>query len=499
GRALRFADLLDIDARIDLLLKRSYECYLIDALADSIAALDQAVTLLRETTRRDGLAQALLRLSRVHWTAGHSNLSDDLREEALTLLEALPPGPTLARAYGAQASSFMVAGQYEQGIEWGERALALARELGAQDVEVHVLNTLGVCRWGSDPVVGEALLLESVALGRELDLEDDVARGYANLAGQALGHLDVPKGLAYCDEGAAYCVDHDLHGTLLCILTGKLAALSRIGEWAEATKLARNLLEERAISRVSRAEPLMALGLVRSRRGDPEVWPALDEAELCVREAYELQFQAPVALSRAEAHWLEGDVDAAEAALLPVLELARRTADRFFLGDLEVMLWRLGRQASEPQTQSEVHRLVLAGEHRAAAAYWVERGYCYDAALALADSDDETDLRNAVVELDRLGAKVLVARTAAKSRSLGFQGVPRGARASTRANVGGLTDREAQVLSLLDQGLRNVEIAQRLHLSEKTVGHHVSSILAKLGVASRGEAVLRARELATAS
>ena len=59
--------------------------------------------------------------------------------------------------------------------------------------------------------------------------------------------------------------------------------------------------------------------------------------------------------------------------------------------------------------------------------------------------------------------------------------MPRGARASTRANVGGLTDREVEVLDLLDEGLRNAEIAERLHLSEKTVGHHVSAILAKLG------------------
>jgi DNA-binding NarL/FixJ family response regulator len=61
--------------------------------------------------------------------------------------------------------------------------------------------------------------------------------------------------------------------------------------------------------------------------------------------------------------------------------------------------------------------------------------------------------------------------------------------------VGGLTDREVDVLDLVDQGLRNAEIAARLHLSEKTVGHHVSAILGKLGASSRTEAVRRARDL----
>ncbi len=499
GRALRYADLLDVEARIDLLRKRSYECYLIDALADAIAPLEQAVALLRETDRHDDLAQALLRLGQVHWVAGHSGRSDELQDEALAILEGLPAGPTLAWAYARKASSLMVSNRLDTGMEQGERALALARQFEAQDVEVHVLNTLGVCRWHVDPVAGEQLLLDSLALARQLDLEDDAGRGYANLTGQAFAHLDIAKGLAYCDEGAAYCNDHDLHGTLLCILTGKVAALTRIGDWAEATALARNLLDERGISRVSRCEPLMALGLVRARRGDPGVWPVLDEAYECVAEAHELQFQAPVALSRAEAYWLENNIDAAEAELLPVLRLAQETDDDDTLGDLEVMLWRLGRLATQPRTESEVHQLVLTGRPRAAAAYWAERGYCYDAAMALADSDDEEDLRRAMVDLDRLGAHVLVARTAAKLRALGAHGVPRGARASTRSNVGGLTDRETEVLGLLDEGLRNAEIAKRLHLSEKTVGHHVSSILAKLGVSSRGDAVVRARELLTAS
>ena len=52
----------------------------------------------------------------------------------------------------------------------------------------------------------------------------------------------------------------------------------------------------------------------------------------------------------------------------------------------------------------------------------------------------------------------------------------------------GLTARELDVLALLGEGLRNADIAGRLHISEKTVDHHVSAILAKLGVRSRQEA-----------
>jgi DNA-binding NarL/FixJ family response regulator len=57
-----------------------------------------------------------------------------------------------------------------------------------------------------------------------------------------------------------------------------------------------------------------------------------------------------------------------------------------------------------------------------------------------------------------------------------------------------LTDREREVLNLIARGESNVEIAQALTISVKTVRNHVSNIFSKLQVADRAQAVIRARE-----
>jgi DNA-binding NarL/FixJ family response regulator len=73
--------------------------------------------------------------------------------------------------------------------------------------------------------------------------------------------------------------------------------------------------------------------------------------------------------------------------------------------------------------------------------------------------------------------------------------VPRGPRATTRANPGALTARELEVLRLVADGLRNADIADRLVVSRRTVDHHVAAVLRKLPARTRGEAVATASRL----
>jgi DNA-binding CsgD family transcriptional regulator len=216
------------------------------------------------------------------------------------------------------------------------------------------------------------------------------------------------------------------------------------------------------------------------------VWPVLDEARSLI-VGDELQYRAPVILARAEAAWLEGrrpDLDELDGALAAATE--RRAA--WLVGELA--WWRHLAGTCEPVVGAiDPYAGQLSGDGAGAAArMWSRLGCPYDAALALIESTDEDSLRQALAEFQRLGAAPAAAIAARRLRQHGARGVPRGPRRETRSNPAHLTAREAEVLALLEHGWTNAEIAARLYLSDRTVDHHVSSILRKLGVCSRREA-----------
>jgi DNA-binding CsgD family transcriptional regulator len=309
-----------------------------------------------------------------------------------------------------------------------------------------------------------------------------------NLAEGALRHRSYALADGYLEAGLEYCTEHGVDVHRLYLLAWRAWAELDQGRWTEAVDSGSLVLHEPCVSTFPRTLALVVFGLVRARRGDPDVWPPLDEALALAEPTGELPRIAPVAAARAEAAWLEGEWNTVAEATEAALALAVRMRSSWLIGDLAHWRWRAGVQEETPPGAAEPYALEIAGEWAGAAELWTELGCPYEAALALAGADDDDALRRALDGLQRLGARPAAAIVARRLRERGARGLPRGPRPATRANPANLTPREVEVLGLVAQGLRNVEIAGRLFLSEKTVDHHVSAILRKLGVRTRGQA-----------
>ena len=270
--------------------------------------------------------------------------------------------------------------------------------------------------------------------------------------------------------------------------------LAEQGEYAAAEAELAGVLRHRQLAPVTRICALAVAGPLAARRGADAV-AALDEALALAAGTGEVQRLVPVAAARAEAAWLAGRTAGAAAEVAWAWPAVVAHPDPWDVGELR--WWRALAGDPDPGEPdggptAEPFALMLAGEHRAAADRWQELGCPLWVAYSLAFSEQPRDVQDCLEILDRLEVRRVRAAVLRDRHARGLM-VPRGPRPSSRANPSGLTTREAEVLALLAEGLSYAEAAQRLVLSRKTVSHHVSAILRKLGEPSRTRAVAAAQ------
>jgi DNA-binding CsgD family transcriptional regulator len=488
-RALRFAEGIDPEARADLLERFCELAYLSDMRSNAVGAVDEAIAIHRRRGDAAREGHALRIRARLLGCIGRGREASDTIREAVRVLEQISPSSELARAYSYLAGMAMLDFDLAQTISVGARAIALAEEVGDLEGLVHALNNVGTAELVGGYPAGTAKLERSLELARQARLETDAGRAYINLSCGLIHHWRWREALAWIERGIEYTRELGLEAWVKCLVGERGLVQLALGQWDDATATAQALLDGPRDQIIEpRIYGLLVIGLVRARRGDPGYWPLLDEAWERAAQSDDLQFLAPASAARAEAAWLEGRPQAIGAETETTYDLACRLNEPTAAGWLACWRARASLPTEPPDNIPERFRLELDGEAEAAAELMKAEGADYDAAIAVVASSDGSVLRAAYEQLRALGANPAAALVAKRLRELGERNVPRGPRAATRDNPAGLTNRELEVLPLLAQGLRNAEIAQRLVVTPKTVDHHVSSILRKLGVNNRGQA-----------
>jgi DNA-binding CsgD family transcriptional regulator/tetratricopeptide (TPR) repeat protein len=492
--ALYYAGQFPLERQAELLEGRAYECYLTGEIEEAVQARLAALQIWRTLNRSDQVGQTLRWLSRLSWFLGRSGEAEQYAAEAVQLLETLPPDARLAMAYSNRAQLSMLSDNTAEAVQWGERAIALAESLGDVETLVHALNNVGTALLTDQDEQGRAYLERSLQLALEGEWEEHVARAYTNLACCAVKIRDYPLAERFFQEGLAYCTEHDLDSWASYMGAWLARARFEQGCWDDAAKEATRVLERYRLPAAAKIPALVVLGWVRVRRGDPGSAALLDEARTLALATGELQRIVPVAVVRAEAAWLRGNQEECLAEALVGYNLALTSRHPWKMGELSFWMWRAEGLTSVPGPIAEPFARQIAGDWRGAAALWAQIGCPYEQALALADGDAE-GMRNALALFERLGAQPAIAHVRRRLQVLGIGGIPRGPRPSTRTNQAGLTIRQMEVLRLMAEGFSNAEIAVRLFTSPKTVEHHVSAVLAKLGVHSRLQAISAAHRL----
>lgn len=486
--ALRHGVALPAARRAQLLDQHAQESSLSNQTRAAITSWTAAAAAWHELGDVEAQSRALGLLSQEYRTAGERVRADQCVGGAIALLEVRPPGAALAAAYGAQALLALQRGWNLEALEFGQRALELARKTGDRATESLALCQIGGALLYLGDRAGYEPLENSLSLALESRLEDQAARAYRVLQFYASLLRDFARAKRAFHEGVEYCEERGIFSHSAYIRSYHTICELERGEWSDAALMAEELMRSAEATGVTQRVTVMTtLAVVRIRRGDPGADALLDEALALAVPTAEVIPIARVAAARAEQAWYQGRIgDVARESAVGLAQLRDHPSP---WRNGELLYWQSRVQpAAIIGEVAEPYRLMLAGDWRTAADAWARIGSPYEQALALAEGPEES-LRRALAILDRLGAGPLSAIVRRRMRERGLRGIPRGPNEATRTNPSGLTRKELEVLRLLAQGCSSAQVARRLHRSPKTIEHHVCSLFEKLGVHSRAEAV----------
>jgi DNA-binding CsgD family transcriptional regulator len=467
-----------------------------------IEARHRAIALWRVLRRTDKIGLNLRWLSRLHWYRGESKLAEHFASEAVRELEQLPPSAELAMAYSTRSQLHMLQDHPDEAITWGERAIELAQRVGDVEIRAHALNNVGTARLFADRGGGRELLEESLALSLEHGFHEHAARVYTNLSEYAVVFKDFALAQRVVAEGIAFDIRHDLDAWTHYLVGWQAQLRMHQGQLDDAEAIARQVLTLERLTLVMRLPALTVLGTVRMRKGEADGLPLLHQALQAALSTGEAQRIVPVRLALTECGWLRDDREACAEALDAIEALDLATFNPWDLG--QIMVWR--QRAGLPRSrwwsprQPPPIEAELRGDADQAASLWLRLGLPYEAALSamqLRGTRTASVFAETVQALDAMGGRAAAGHARTLARRLGVaSGLPgprRGPYTVARRHPLGLTQRELEVLTLVAEGLSNAQIAQRMSRSARTVEHHVSALLTKLGAANRAEALNRLR------
>lgn len=500
GRALRFAGALDPRARAKLLEGRAFECFVSDQLEPSREARDEARMLWRQVGDRRREGDNLCWLTRVHWVAGRSTAAEEAAAAAVLVLEPAGPSAELARAYAYRGNLAMLKFRNSDAIDWCVRALRILEQVDDLEARINALINMGIARVQSGDDGGFDVVEEAIRLGLREDLVDHVGRAMFHCS--RIAQIQRRHALAerWFERGYAYCVENENEAFRRALLATRARCLLNQARWPEAEATATEVLEGARSADWRKAEALTVLGLLRARRGDPGPAAYLDESEPYAKQmGPEMAWCIGVLQARAEIAYLSGDPSRARSEAESIIDGVMAVGEPWGAGELAYWLGRCGGAGGAPAIAPEPWAKQIAGDAEQAAALWQQWGCPYEAAQAMAECDNEPSLRRALDQASDLGAKPLAAQIRRRLRRLGVRGIRLGPRPSTEKGPRQLSPRELEVLTLLAEGLSNGEMADRLHLSRRTVEHHVDAILGKLGVGTRTAAAREATAMGLAT
>lgn len=494
--AIQFSEGNDMKQIVGFYEAYAYECYLTNKINEAILYQEKVLNFCRKKNAIEKTGDSLRFLSRLWWFEGNYHNAMNLGKQAIEILENQPLSKAKAMAYSNMANLKMTLNLSEECIFWGEKAIAIAKELHDEEIISYNLSVMGTSLMVQEASMqkGLELLQESLSIALKNSYHERIAYAYTEMGSNGVTIKNYPFAKKMLDEGIHYCEENDIYSLKLYMLKWKARAYLETGNWKEAYQIAEMLVKNESVLPVIKIGALTVIGTIKIRRGDANVLPLLLQAKAMALATGELLRIVPVFMALLEYEWLTDKIFIEPQILDQTINDFTRSGN--FSKKSRFYFWlRVARKeylrAKGSYNNYDVTNIKFTIEE---ATLWEKLGCPYEQAIILSEGNED-EKRKALSILKELGAHAVYDKIKMEMRTSGIKSIPRGLRESTLNNPAQLTNRELDVLQLLHKAVQNKEIAKALYISPKTVGHHISSILFKLDVNSRSKAVNEALRL----
>lgn len=494
--AIEFYQGDDKDTLIQFYQSYAYECYLTNQVREAIIYTGKALAIWQGKNDPEKSGKCMRFLSRLWWLEGNSKNAKRFAEQAIEVLSNQPPSPTKAMAFSNMSQLKMLFDQPDECITWGEKAIAMARELGDNETLSHALNNVGSVYMNTQSSIkkGVELLQQSLEIALKNSFHEHAARAYSNLGSNALKMKNYAFAEKILDEGIKYCEERDLDSSRSVKLSLKSLLYLETGNWKKAYSIADNLLKNENHLAAFTIVLQIVMATIKMRTGEAGALPLLLEASAKAFETTELQRIIPTQTALLEYEWLTGKTVIKTEDLERIKGMIEQSFYSVEKNEFVFWLQKTRKQHLSLNDVYEGYDVSSVAKAQKASDLWEKAGCPYVQALTLFEGNDD-DKRTAIKIVQEHGANAVFEKMKLEMKTFGIKSIPRGVRKTTQSNPAHITMRELDILQLLKEGLQNKEIGARLFISPKTVDHHLASIFFKLDVNSRSKAVHEAIQL----